>query len=265
MRIILILKALWIGATMTIPGVSGGTMAVVTGIYEELIEAINGIRKDIKKHLPFLLQFIVGAGVGFIFFARFVTYLLENESTGIGLRFLFAGIVIGGVPLLVKKSSVKKINFIHLLCIISGAAVVLLLSSLPTGLFSSGSGFSYIILQFVGGFIIAVALVLPGISVSHMLYILGLYEIVLEKVYDFQWFSLIPLFVGIIAGTFITTGILEGLIKKFPEKIYMTIIGFVAASIASLLPGIPIKQPFVCVIMFITGFAAMYAISRHSK
>ena len=91
MNIILILKGLWIGSTMTIPGVSGGTMAVVTGIYEELIKSINGLRKEPKEHLPFLIKFALSALVGFILFAGFVTYLLENIHTGTYIRFLFAG------------------------------------------------------------------------------------------------------------------------------------------------------------------------------
>lgn len=236
MQVKLILKALWIGATMTIPGVSGGTMAVITGIYEELISAINGIKNNIKKHLPFLFQFLAGAGVGFICFAQFVTYLLDHPTYGNIVRIIFAGIVIAGIPLLVKKSGIDKIKLSHIICILAGAAVVLMLSELPEGLFASGDGLSYVLLQLSGGIIVAVALVLPGISVSHMLYILGLYQVVMENVYSFHWFALLPLFIGVIAGTFTTTGILERLMKRFPDKLYMTIIGFVAASIVSLLP-----------------------------
>lgn len=265
MQFSLLLKALWIGATMTIPGVSGGTMAVVTGIYEELIQAINGVRKDLKKHLPFLLQFVAGGGIGFIFFAQFITYLLDNPSTGAYLRFLFSGIVLGGIPLLVKKASINKVYMSHILWILLGAFIVMALTKLPTGLFSSESGMAYILLQFAGGFIVAIALVLPGISVSHMLYILGLYELVLEKVYAFQWLSLIPLFLGIIAGTFITTDVLEKLLNKFPDKVYMIITGFVAASVTTLLQGVTLTKPFICLIAFVLGFIFMYAISRHSE
>lgn len=263
MNIILILKGLWIGSTMTIPGVSGGTMAVVTGIYEELIKTINGLRKEPKEHLPFLIKFALSALVGFILFAGFVTYLLENIHMGTYIRFLFAGIVIGGVPLLVKKSGVQKISVTDILFILSGATLVYLLTFLPSDMFSSGKGLQYILMQLAGGFIIAVALILPGISASHMLYILGLYETVLQKVYSFQWFSLIPLIIGIFAGTFVTANILEKLLTKYPKKVYMTIIGFVSASIISLLPQQKISSPITCLIVFITGFLIMYAFSRH--
>lgn len=99
-----ILKGMWIGATMTVPGVSGGTMAVVIGIYEDLIAAVNGLFKNPLKHIGFLLKFVAGAFIGFIFFAKWITFLLSSNNFGEIIRFLFMGIVIGGIPLLVNKS-----------------------------------------------------------------------------------------------------------------------------------------------------------------
>ena len=111
------------------------------------------------------------------------------------------------------------------------------LSIIPKGLFASGSGLSFIIMQFLGGIIVAIALVLPGISASHMLYILGLYNTVLENVYSFKWLSLIPLLLGIIIGTFATANVLERLINKYTENTYMVIIGFVMGSVVGLFGG----------------------------
>ena len=68
------LKGLWVGSTMTVPGVSGGTMAVVIGIYEELIEAVNGFLKHPGKYALFLLQFVLAGAAGFLFFARFFSF-----------------------------------------------------------------------------------------------------------------------------------------------------------------------------------------------
>lgn len=92
-------------------------------------------------------------------------------------------------------------------------------------------------MQFLGGIIVAIALVLPGISASHMLYILGLYTTVLENVYTFKWLSLIPLLLGIIIGTFATANVLERLINKYTENTYMVIIGFVIGSVLGLFGG----------------------------
>lgn len=230
-----IFKALWIGSTMTIPGVSGGTMAIIVGIYEKLISSINNLLKAPKKSIPFLLQFLLGAGTGFILFAKLITSLLENQTTGPIVKVIFIIIILAGIPFLYKKANIEKLSFLHLLYVISGALIIFLISSIPEGIFSQGTGLTGLLFQFIGGIIIAIALVLPGISVSHMLLILGIYESVMESVYTFQWFSLIPLVLGVLIGTFTTTNILEKVLTKHPDKVYLIIIGFVAASLSMLI------------------------------
>ena len=261
MQIKLIGKALWIGATMTIPGVSGGTMAVVMGIYEDLIRAVNGLRKEPKKYIGFLLQFVLAAGAGFLLLARLVTWLLEQSQLGEVTRFLFCGIVLGGIPLLVKKADIHKLSVSHILCLLMGAGIVLGLGRIPQGVFASGTGLTFWILQLVGGFLIAIALVLPGISTSHMLYILGLYEVVLQKVYTLRFWELLPLAVGCILGTFLTTNALEKLLDRFPSRVYMAIIGFVAGSVVVLIPTGGLSRVVWDVIVCVVGFTGMVVLS----
>lgn len=260
----IILKGAWIGATMTVPGVSGGTMAVVTGIYEALIHAVNGLRNEPKKYIPFLLRFVLGAGIGFLLFARCITFLLENAQTGEATRFFFCGIVAGGIPLLVKKSKLKGIKVRHILCLVCGAAIVLALSFLPQGMFTSGSGVTWFLLQLAGGVLVAAALILPGISVTHMLYILGLYELVLEDVYALRFLPLLPLAVGVLIGTFLSADLLERLMERYTTEVYLVIIGFVAGSLVSLMPEGGIYHPFFGILAFAAGFVGMYLLSRRA-
>lgn len=261
MQLKLILKAVWIGATMTIPGVSGGTMAVVTGVYEDLIHAVNGLRKKPKTYIGFLLQFTAGAGTGFLLLARLVTWLLEQPQLGEITRFFFCGIVLGGVPLLVKKADIQKLSVSHILCLLLGAGIVLGLGQIPQGLFITGTGLMFLLLQLAGGCFIAIALVLPGISVSHMLYILGLYEDVMQKVYAFQFCKLIPLALGGILGTFLTTEGLERLLERYPSQVYMVIIGFVAGSMVTLIPSGGFTHIIWDAVLGVSGFAGMYMLS----
>lgn len=263
-RLKIILKGLWIGSTMTVPGVSGGTMAVVTGIYEDLIHAVNGLWKNPKKCLPFLLLFVAGAGAGFFVFAGFITYLLEHPAAGETTRFAFCGIVLGGIPLLVRKSGVTRLRWKDVACLAAGGVTVTLLSYIPHGLLAEGSGFLYVFLQLAGGVLVAVALILPGISVTHMLYILGLYEAVLHKVYELQWLSLLPLAAGVIGGTFLTTGVLERLMERHPRVVYQVIIGFVAGSVVMLVPPGRIAHPLWGIAAVFAGFVSMYWLSRYS-
>lgn len=260
-----VLKGLWVGSTMTVPGVSGGTMAVVVGIYEDLIHAINGLKTNLKSQVLFLLQFVLGAGTGFLVFARMITALLENEVTSSFTKLFFCGIVVGGIPLLVRKSGIDKIRWRHVACLIVGAVVVLAMTMLPTGLFAAGSGITFWILQFVAGVIIAIALILPGISVTHILYIMGLYEVVLQKVYELQILSLIPLAVGAFVGTFLTANLLEKGMKRYPEEVYMAIIGFVAGSLIQLIPGEQMEMPIVGIGIAVVGFVGMCMLTKKAE
>lgn len=237
MNFILFLKGLFIGSTMTIPGVSGGTMAIIIGVYEDLIHSVNNLKKEPAKNISFLFNIALGGLTGFILFARGITYLLSNPVTNVYVRLIFAIIVICGIPLLVKKSNIQKISVGNIISLLAGAFLVLSLATLPDNLFSPESGLLYIIIQFCGGLLVAIALVLPGISTSHMLYILGLYTVVLENVYSFKWLNLIPIICGVIIGTFITANILENFLNKYTTNTYMVIIGFVAGSVVSLMIG----------------------------
>lgn len=256
------LKGLWVGSTMTVPGVSGGTMAVVVGIYEDLIHAINGLKKEPKAHISFLLQFAIGSVTGFLVFAKMITALLEHTSTSALTKLFFCGVVVGGIPLLVRKSEMEKVEGRHIVCLVVGAAVVLAMTMLPTGLFATGDGIAFLILQFVAGVIIAVALILPGISVTHILYIMGLYEVVLQKVYALEFLSLIPLVIGVVVGTFLTTDLLEKGMNRYPQEVYMVIVGFIAGSLIQLIPSGQIEMPVVGLLIAIVGFVGMYMITK---
>ena len=256
-----ILKGFWIGSTMTVPGVSGGTMAVIVGLYEDLIHAVNGLRREPFRQIPFLLRFALGAGSGFLIFGGIVTYLLEQPATGEVMRMLFCGIVLGGIPLLVKKSEVKRVRVQHVFWLVCGTVIVLSLAAIPQGTFAGGEGMMAFLLQVAGGFLIAVALILPGISVTHMLYIMGLYELVMDSIYHFQFMVLVPLVIGGLLGTFLTTGLLERLMELQTEKVYLVMIGFVAGSLVSLFPQEGIRMLFPDLVALGLGFGVMYWLS----
>lgn len=255
------LSGIFVGGTMTVPGVSGGTMGMVIGIYEKLISAINNLKKKPKENLIFLLKFLSGSCIGFIVFAKIITTLLDSELYGSFVRFFFCGIVIGGIPLLVCKSKVKKIDFSNIFCLLIGIGIVIALSMLPKGSFNGNNIIFEMVMQFIGGFIVAVALILPGISATHMLYILGLYSQVMEKIYNFKILQLLPLIIGLLLGTVLTAKWLEELIEKYTTKVYLIIIGFVMGSVLSLLKGVVVVS-VISYFMFIPGFIIMYLLCR---
>ncbi len=266
-------KGLWTGGTMTVPGVSGGSMAMILGVYDRLVYSVSHIFKDFKKSFLFLLQFGLGGVLGFFLFAGFISRLLENPTLSIPLHFFFLGAVAGGIPIIFKSAKVKKFSAGCILYPIIGIICVVLISFLPEGLFSVNSSdgmVKFILLQLFGGFIVAFALVLPGISTSQMLNMLGIMD-ELYAVIDARdimgLLKYIPLAVGGVVGTFVIAKILEPAIEKFPQATYLIIFGFLLGSLPELLTGVDfsagtILSWILSVIAVAAGFAALYFMSR---
>ncbi len=117
-------------------------------------------------------------------------------------------------------------------------------------------------MQIVGGVIIAIGLVLPGISVSQMLYMLGIYEGIMNNISCLNVVPLIPLGIGVVGGNLLTTRVLENLMKRHPQSTYLIILGFMFGSLPELFPGIPGGITLVfSIISALLGFFAIYFMS----
>lgn len=251
-----ILKGFAVGASMTVPGVSGGSMAMIVGIYDRLIAAVSRIFSEPKRNILFLLKFCAGAAAGVILLAGAISWALDTPA-GLPLRFAFLGAVAGGIPLIFRKAGLKKIGIKNIPPILAGAAAVVLLAQLPEGLFApSREGIGAMAAQALGGLIVAAALVLPGISASHMMYMLGIYEPVMDSVSRLDILSLLPMAAGLIVGIFLTARLLEKLLEKHSRGCYLVILGFMAGSLRELIPegadGVQICLGAACAVI---GFA----------
>ena len=259
----ILIKGLVIGSTMTLPGVSGGSMAMVLGIYDRLLKHVSEITKYPKESLTFLLWFVAGAGSGAFLLSGGISWLLTTRAEGV-LRFFFLGAVSGGIPMILKSASVRRIRGRELICILTGILTALLIALIPQGIFAPGTENTPMNLLFrlAGGFIIAVALVLPGISASQMLYMLGIYESTLKAISSLDILALLPLAVGGILGTYLTARILEQLIKKHREDTFLMILGFMLASLPELLPGHLAQENLLfCVMALAAGFIGVYFVT----
>ena len=229
-----VLKGGIIGATMIVPGVSGGTMAIILGIYDRLISAVSSFHKNVKENVLFLTLFAIGAGCGFYLFATPVSWLLENFEFPTICFFIL--IVLCGIPTIGKKSGIQKIDFEALTYLIFGALLVTAISRTPSNVFQSvadvGSGFW--LRLFLSGTAAAVALILPGISFTHFLLILGLYESLLDAVKNIQLTFLLPLGLGVIVGVLSLSKLLEHLMEKYPKQTYLMILGFIIGSVGDM-------------------------------
>lgn len=236
-----LVKGIAIGVAMIIPGVSGGTLAVLLNIYDDMLNAVNNLFKDFKNSIKVLIPILLGGIIGFV--ALIFPISLGLKHCPLIIISLFAGLIIGGIPQLYKKVQGKENPLGILLCLISIAIMVgicfittdvsLILSPL-----NAGTWF-YLLL---GGFLAAIALVIPGISGSMILMILGIYApmlLVLGELLLFQnilsnILIVIPVALGVIIGFFSIAKLMGFLLKKHPINTYFSIIGFVIGSIFTI-------------------------------
>lgn len=241
--LITLAKGLWIGGTLTIPGVSGGAMAMLLGIYDRLVISLNslfrrGKWKEKKESFLFLLWAALGGLAGFVLFSRLVGMLLE--AFPLHVSFLFAGAIAGGIPAVLSAAKVERIRMLDFVFVAMGIGIVSLIGLIPDGLFSmeNAGGVGSILLQLVGGFVVAFGLVLPGISMSQMLYVFGIYGEIIDCVSRLDVLPLIPFAIGGVVGTLATSFGVEKLLARFPRQTYLVIFGFLLGSIPQMFTGV---------------------------
>ncbi len=255
-----------IGGSMLVPGVSGGTSAIILGIYDRLVEAVSDIFSDFKKNAAFLTIVAVGGVVGAVLLSGWIVYLVNLFFAP--SMYLFSGAILGSVPLMVKKSRITKQNLHCLVFAAVGAAAAVGVAKIPFWGDASVDGIGMsIILQLLCGFVIAVALILPGISTSHILLVLGMYEPILMAVKQLNIVYLLPVCAGVLGGILVCTKTLDRAMKQFPSQTYMIIAGFVMASVYDIFPGTVDNALLqsVCVLLGVVGFAAVCMISLYQS
>lgn len=254
-----------IGASMLLPGISGGTMAIMLGIYDKMISAVSQILKTPKQSIIFLLQIAVGGAVGMVAFSNVVLTLIE--SFYVPMLFLFMGAIVGTVPLLYRKTKAEKFAPTDVIFVAVGLGLLLLLKLVPQGLFDiTGSlDFMDFLILLLGGFGVSLALVLPGISVSYTFVLLGMYDRFIAALKDLDILFLLPLGLGLIAGIFLTARALEKAMARFARQTYLIISGFVLASVFEIFPYQDVPQGYniaICVGTLVLGFLITFFLGK---
>lgn len=260
-----IVKGGFIGVAAVIPGFSGGTIACIVGIYDELIEAISGIRKHFKESVLTLLPYLLGAAIFAAIFITPITWGVDKHPF-ITVS-LFTGLMLGGLPSFCKniQGKTSKENILALL-LGAIAVVAIIIPSLSSGgayneSLLSPEWYTYLLI-FALGIIGSFALVVPGISGSMILLILGFYNPIMDTIkgflhsiglsfgefstsfdpsvlengsYLFQSFGLLACFgIGIIVGFFFISKLMKYLLTKHKTTTYFAILGFILASIVGI-------------------------------
>lgn len=254
-KLILFIKGVVLGVAFVIPGVSGGTLAVLMGIYEELIEAASNFYKsiaDFKKYFMYLLPIGLGVVFSVAVFAKLIKFGLDKAP--IITILIFLGMIIGGIPALVRNVKGTKTNLKDMTLMLVGLIIVISMlifhKSNSNVVLTNMSIGGYITLLLVGA-IAAVTMVVPGISGSFTLMLIGYYEPILNLVNDITSFknlgpNLILIFIfmlGVFIGIIFISKIIEWCLKHYKRETYYAIIGFVLSSIISVIYEVS-KFPF---------------------
>ena len=245
-----LLQGMVVGIANIIPGVSGGTMMVAMGLYDKLIHAITHLKSEFKESLKLLVPIFLGAGIAIVALSRLFEFLLENYP--IPTNFAFCGLIAGSLPFIFKKVKGHSVSVGRAVCFIIFFAIVILMAVMGE---TSGNaadvsfGLINVVKLLLVGIIAAATMVIPGVSGSMMLMLLGYYDTILKTINNFmdalvafdmqdilvQCGILIPFGIGVILGIFLIAKIIEFIFSKAEIHAYYAIIGLILASPVAIL------------------------------
>lgn len=286
-----IVKGMFVGVANIIPGVSGGTLAVSMNIYDKMIEALGAITKKFKKSFFTLLPIAIGMVAGIGIFSFIIPHCLAKYAFPTCM--CFAGLIVGGIPEIIghttkaMSDSKKRLNPLHILCFALFLAIAIYMAvANPSsgGADSIEIGAVMVIKLLLLGIVSAATMVIPGVSGSLLLMILGYYSGVIGSISAFltalkeldgsgilhNTMILLPFGIGCIAGILLVSKLIAWLLKKAPTYTYCSILGLVIASPFAVLYKMenPVFSPLYIVIgilLFAASAAFAYLFGKKGK
>ncbi|MCM4168971.1 DUF368 domain-containing protein [Arenibacter sp. H213] len=239
--LIITLKGMAMGAADVVPGVSGGTIAFISGIYEELITSINNVNPSllkiwrregfkafwIKLNGSFLLSLLLGIAISILSLAKFISWLLENQP--IPLWSFFFGLVVASIFFVGKE--IKKWTLATVLMLIFGAAIAYYVTTLPPS--ENIDSLPYL---FFSGALAICAMILPGISGAFILVLLGSYKTILDAVHERDIKIVLTVGLGAIFGLLSFAKLLKWMFTHYKNITLALLTGFIIGSLNKIWP-----------------------------
>lgn len=246
-----ILRGMVIGIANVIPGVSGGTMMVSMGIYDKLILVLTHFIKRMKEAVALLVPILVGMLLSIAIFAKIFSEILFPRFP-LQTNLFFIGLILGGLPVIYGKVKGNTIRIPQIIAFVLFFAMVVGFACVGEGGGSSADiSFSVgnVAKLFGVGIIAAATMVIPGVSGSMIMMILGYYNTIIDTINDFinalkafdiaamldTFVVLVPFGIGVVVGIVAVAKLIEFMLKKFPLVTYWAIIGLIVASPLAIL------------------------------
>lgn len=238
------------GAADVVPGVSGGTIAFITGIYEELINSIKSINLKAAKLLfsgktaefwkaingTFLMSVILGIGISVFSLAKGLKYLLDHHPVLIWA--FFFGLIIASAVYIAR--TIKSWNFISVISGVAGIIIAYFITVIAPA--EANTTYWFI---FISGAIAICAMILPGISGSFILVLLGMYKFILDAVGNLQITVILTFLAGAAIGIVAFSNVLSWLLKKYHNQTIAMLAGFMLGSLNKVWPWKQITETFI--------------------
>ena len=271
------------GAADAVPGVSGGTIALLLGIYEELVTTIGNINLSLFKELNngfysfweklngnFLLSLIIGVGISLVTFIKLTAYLFDKYPILIWSFFL--GLILATIYIIFKL--IKYWNYVNIIFVLIAVFVSFYIGEINV-IDSVNINLFYIL---ISGIIAASAMIIPGISGALMLLILGLYSTMINAINNIEIDKILTFSLGAIIGLLSFSKILKWMFNKNSSLTYSILLGFVIGSIPkvwpwkseleeNILPSFNISENYLVysIIIIFFGFYFIYSIQKNKK
>lgn len=223
-------KSIIVGLGGVAPGLSGSVLMILFGLYEDTLSCIGTIFKDFKQKIKFLFPIISGMLVGVLFFSKILNFFLLNFE--MQTRFLFFGLVLGTIPIFYKE--MKKEGFSKKYYLIVIFTTILCLTQL-TGdnnviqIINPNFGQKIIL-----GFGVAISTIIPGLDPMVVLSSMGVYEVYISALANFDLYILLPMCIGLVTGLIIVSYLISLLLKKFYTVTYSVIFGLFISMIPNI-------------------------------
>jgi putative membrane protein len=256
------LKGAIIGTGFILPGVSGGALAAVFGLYERIISFIAHITKDFIKNVLFFIPVGLGALLGMFLLARPLSFFLENFE--VQVLWGFIGCIIGSLPLLWKEAGKNGRHKRHYTILVITAIAGFFLLYAAKNFLEVQIPLNFVTWIF-SGFLIALGVLVPGLSPSNFLVYLGMYKPMVDSFKTLDVTVLLPLFFGFAVCLFSLSALMDMLFKKAYAGLFHFVVGIVLASTFMIVPvnyNYLTFGTFICVLALLAGVGLGFWMGR---
>ncbi|MDR0909273.1 MAG: DUF368 domain-containing protein [Spirochaetaceae bacterium] len=261
-----LLKGALIGTGFILPGVSGGALAAVFGLYQRIIDFLAHITKNFIENVLFFIPVGIGALAGMVLLSRPLSYFMTNYEAQ--ALWFFVGAIIGTVPALWKEANkLNQRKAKHIVILLLAFALGIFLLAFIEG-FIGGSVPLNIFTWFAAGVLIALGVLVPGLSPSNFLVFFGFYTPMVEAFKNIDLSVLLPLFIGVFACLLLFSKLIEKLFEKAYTALFHGILGLVFASTVMIIPfNYNYLQPaaLICLATLAAGTALGWWMSKLEK